>query len=224
MSETTLIEYFKHAELFGSRGRARWKNIDPPVGADWDFVVFTDDPDLVQQLSAILTRLNPLRENEFGEVWVRAQEDVHLCIMPEFKRRVLLRAYEYQDSTGCTKEEMTRLIVKWTRIGFNEGKRGVEDGEEEGSHQDARCSLPDLRTIGVRLERQERCGGVKKICQCGEPVEPTPDLDPILWSLNCFCCIEGLCRACKEITIKSREVKCEGCGSLVGCDCHILKG
>lgn len=113
--EADLIEYFKHAELFGSRGRARWKNEAALEGSDWDFIVFTDDANLTKKLRAVLSRVGPLRWNDFREIWVQAPGNVHLNIMPTFKRDLLFSAYAYQDNTGCSKAYMIQLITKWTK-------------------------------------------------------------------------------------------------------------
>jgi predicted nucleotidyltransferase len=104
-----LLEYFKYAELFGSRGRARWKNLPEPEGKDWDFIVFTDDPVLIARLRAVLEQIGKVYENK-TEFWVHTSVDVDLNVMPMVKRAELLRAYEHQDRTDCTKNEMIGYI------------------------------------------------------------------------------------------------------------------
>lgn len=113
-----LLEFFKHAELFGSRARASWKQEEPNPDSDWDFVVFTDDDELIERLKKIISKLGEVHENEYKEMWVTVSGNVDLCIMPSHKKRILLSAYQYQDDTGCSKEEMKRRIIKWTRNPF----------------------------------------------------------------------------------------------------------
>ena len=111
VSSVVDLEYMKRAELFGSRGRARWRGEPAPEGADWDFIVFTDDPVLCEQLRNSLAAIGEVKGSQV-EFWVRAPCNVDLNVMPVKKRIALLEAYAHQDETGCSKSEMIDFLEK----------------------------------------------------------------------------------------------------------------
>ena len=106
---SSLLEYFKHAELMGSRGWARMNGEPEPEGRDWDFIVFTDDPVLRARLRSILGEVGEIKEKD-DRIWVRGPGNVDLNIWSTVGRNELLAAYAFRRVTGCTKKEFINYL------------------------------------------------------------------------------------------------------------------